>query len=285
MAGTFPTLSTGSICKYPVTRKSGWLTRVNQFVDFTEQRWVVRQPLMDVVFEYRNLSRADIATLKTFFETQLGAYDTFEVDFDGIAYQNMVFDQDDFSPVEDREPNRFSISFKMKQTRPNGWFEAPTDISGSVQSYPFVSSNVVTNRFVATQRPWTGGETYYTNKVDLEVGYRYSYYWLQTPLVKYELNYPALNEAEAQTLENFFQSMHGRMYHFNFDDPDAYVAARQTPYSWMTPNPSYKQISNCRFDMDKIEITYAQPGQWATKVYIAQFIPPPSPYDTQGLPT
>jgi hypothetical protein len=259
------------------------LTRVNQFVDFSEQRWVVRQPLAEFVFKYRDVSRADVATLKEFFEAQLGAYDTFTVEFDGIEYKDMVFDQDNFSPVEDREPNRFSLEFKLKQTRPNGWFVAPIDKAALVPTYPFATNDGSPSSFrmVVTQKPWTGGETYYTNKVDLESGTRYSYSWIQTPLRRWELNYPTIGEDEAATLENFFHAMHGRMYHFKFHDPELYLAARSDPFSWESPDPSYAPIDNCRFDMDSIEITYVQPGQWSTKIYVAEYVPS----NLDGLPS
>jgi hypothetical protein len=283
MGGTWPLLESGSICKYPVTRRSGWLTRVNCFVDFSEQRWVVRQPLVEFIFKYRNVSRADVAALRVFFETQLGAYDTFVVEFDGITYQDMVFDQDNFSPVEEQEPNRFSLEFKLKQTRPNGWFQAPVDRVLDTPAYPFIGdpATISITHGVITQRPWTGTETYFTNKIDLESGTRYSYAWLPTPLRRWELNYPTITEADAVTIENFFQAMHGRMYHFYFHDPELFLLARKSPFSWAAPDPNYQPISNCRFDMDQIEIQYVQPGQWTTKVFVAEYVP--SNFD--GLPS
>ena len=285
MAGTFPVLESGAVCKYPVTLRSGWSTKVNQFVDFSEQRWVTRQPLIKLVFEYRNLSRADINTLKVFVETQLGEYDTFSVPFDGYQYDNMVFDQDDFRPIEDKEPNRFSVTLKMRQMRPNGWFNAPIDVVGSTPNYPFITGVVATvspiTYGVITQRPWTGGERYFTNKVDLETGYRYSYAWTQTPLQRWELNYPVITEVEADIIRNFFDAMHGRMYHFNFDDPDLYILARQSPYSWTSPDPSYESIPNCRFDSDDLDVVYVGPGQWSTKTYVAAYLAS----NLQGLPS
>jgi Conserved hypothetical protein 2217 (DUF2460) len=291
MAGTFPILSSGSAYKYPLNRKSGWLTRVNQFVDFTEQRWVTRQPLVAFVLQYKNISRADLATLKSFFDAQLGGYDnTWTMDFDGYVFNDMVFDQDDFRPVEEDEPNRFSITFKVKQTRISGWFSLPLESTSSIPTYPFIGPDgtPTSGPAVITQRPWTGGESWYTNKVSLETGAYYSYAWIQEPLMRWELNYPAITEADAAVLEKFFHQCHGRMYDFNFHDPELFLLARESPHSWASPDPGYSPVPNCRFDMDDIEIQYVQPGQWATKIYVAQFAPslnPNSTRNTQGLPT
>ncbi len=260
MAGTFPVLEDGQVCKYPVASTSSWVTRVNQFVDFSEQRWVNRQPLRRFVFQYKDISAADLATLKAFFETQKGMFDTFTVPFDGGTFENMVFEHDDFMPVEDRFPNRYSLTLRMKQTRPNGWFYT---ISGT-PAYPQINGGII------TQRPWTKGEMFFTSKIDLESGGRYSYAWRSDPLRKWELNYPVIEQSEGYSIGLFFEQMHGRMTSFDFDDPDLYLAARRSPHSFASPDPAYQAIPNCRFDMDEFTLQYVQLNYCSCKVTIVE---------------
>lgn len=260
MAGTFPILEDGQVCRYPVNSTTAWVTRVNQFVDFTEQRWVTRQPLRKLVFAYRDVSAADTAVLRAFFETQKGMFDTFTVPFDGGTFENMVFEQDDFSPVEDKFPNRYSFTLKMKQTRPNGWFYT----SSGTPQYPQIYHGVI------TQKPWTQGERFYTAKIDLESGGRYSYAWRDEPLRKWELTYSVIELQEGYDLALFFEQMHGRMTSFNFDDPTLYLAAIQPPYSAMSPNPAYASIPNCRFDMDEFTLEYVQFNYCSCKVTVVE---------------
>lgn len=271
MAGLFPTLEDGQICRYPVDAKSAWVTRVNQFVDFTEQRWVVRQPLQSFVFKYNHVSRADTNVIREFFRTQKGMFDGFTVVFDGFEYQNMYFDQDEFMPVEeDKWPNRFTFSLKLKQARPNGWFwisDNPDE-----QDLPFIAGGVT------TQTPWTSGETFFTSKIDLETGSRYSYNWIakegeatEEPLRRWEINYAHITHDEAVVLFVFFHQMHGRLRPFRMHDPDLYVQSRQAPFSPESPDPNYKVFPNCRFDMDEINLNYLGPNEYSTKLLIAEF--------------
>ncbi len=262
MSGIFPTIEDGQVTRYPVQNKSSWVARVNQFADFSEQRWVTRQPLAEFVFRYRDVSRADVETLRNFFRAQKGAYDDFTLVFDGYEYQNMVFDQDVFEPVEESMPNRFSLELKLKQTRPNGWFWIP---SPSDDTYPHINLGVL------TQRPWTNGETFHTNKIDMETGRRYSYAWIQEPIKQWALNYPVITHDEAATLLKFFHKMHGRYGTFKFDDPEEWHIARSDPFSSSNPDPLYQPHQNCRFDMDDISLEYLGPNHYATKILITEF--------------
>lgn len=244
MPSQFPTLEDGQVCRYPVQRNANWLTKVNQFVDFSEQRWVSRLPLAAFVFQYNNISRADMIALRDFFEIQKGSYDTFTIEFDGQLYEDMVFDQDDFAPQETK-PDRYSLSLKLKQTRPSGIL---LGYDGN-PVYPTIANGVM------TQKPWTPGEAYSTNKVDLEIGIRYADYWLENPLRRFVINYPVITDEERIKIENFFHAMHGRMKTFKFVDPDP-------------PNTEYPK---CRFDMDELLVEYKGPNHNSLRVQIAEF--------------
>lgn len=115
----FPTLSSGQVAQYPATRINGSATRVIAFADDSEQRYRVRAPLASFVLAFTRLSAADLATLRTFFDSMKGRFDsTFSLTFDGEDYDYMTLEQDAFAYSE-RGEGRFDVTLSMRQTRKN----------------------------------------------------------------------------------------------------------------------------------------------------------------------
>jgi len=119
VAGTFPTLAAGQIAQHPITRKRSFGVRVLQFGNDTEQRFVRHAPLSEWNLTYRDLKAADVATLRTFFDSQKGQFDkSWDITIAGVSYQNMTFLQDDFPPVETKG-TRHSLTLRARQVRKN----------------------------------------------------------------------------------------------------------------------------------------------------------------------
>lgn len=115
MAGSFPTLASGSVAKFPTTRAVGFDTEVERFLNDKEQRYANRRALVAFDLVFSSLSAADVATLRTFFETQKGQLDsTWTLAFDGTTYSNMVFIHDDFTATE-MKPKRWSVRLRCVQ--------------------------------------------------------------------------------------------------------------------------------------------------------------------------
>lgn len=116
MPTTFPTLRSGSF-RFPLTRTKAYKTGVLRFVNGSEQRWKSVTKLEPFVLEYRNLHGYDLSILREFFRSAKGAYTTdIELTINGTTYSNLALDQDDFTPTQ-TGPNKFSITFRLKQTK------------------------------------------------------------------------------------------------------------------------------------------------------------------------
>ena len=135
MANVFPTLSSGSMrvsptlatnamVQYPLTLVNSYVVRVIQFLDDSEQRFVVRGPLFGATLEFHGLNGADLSVLREFFYEMRGGYvdaalvNTFSIKLAGITYNYCIFDTDDFAVQTDRAENS-SVSLKVMQVRPN----------------------------------------------------------------------------------------------------------------------------------------------------------------------
>jgi hypothetical protein len=113
----FPSVRSGSVALYPVTRAREYLTRVVQFSDDSEQRWRVRHPLARFMLEFNDVNGNELSEILEFWRSMKGRFDaTWEIAIGGQTYQNMAFDSDDFSFVENR-PNRYTVRLSCIQTR------------------------------------------------------------------------------------------------------------------------------------------------------------------------
>jgi hypothetical protein len=97
---SFPTLSTGSIACYPLTRTVSMDTTVHQFENDTEQRYRSRKELVGLELVFENVRTTDWTLIQTFFDDHDGGFAPFEVTVNGIMYSNCVFVDDSLSKTE-----------------------------------------------------------------------------------------------------------------------------------------------------------------------------------------
>jgi hypothetical protein len=114
--------------------------------------------------------------------------------------------------------------------------------------YPVLGTGAV------CQRPYTVSITYITLVGDIPTSnYRWTGDERTTPIRSWDLDYPAITEAEAAELETFFvDTAIGRFVDFPFTDPEG--------VEW----PSV------RFDQDDLVISYVAPGHFSTKVRLIE---------------
>lgn len=245
MPAAFPLLSSGYLCHYPVIRRRTFKTTTISFGDGSEQRWASRRALADFSLAFLNASRADMVRLRDFFVSMKGAYDhSWSLTVDGITYPNCAFEDDRFPVAVEQKPNRWSGTFKIRQTLPS--LANPAMLVNP--SFP----KIIEGAWV-TQRPYTEAPEFITSKIDLDCGERISGYELGTPTWYIEVNYPCIDHDEAADVESFFDSMAGRLRAFSFTDDSGIVHL------------------NCHFGVDEIAVTYVAPGQYSIKLPIVEF--------------
>lgn len=119
-----PTVSASMLAMYPATLRYSYVTRVNQFVNDSEQRWVSRKSLFSAVLEYHSVNGYDLSLVRAFFNTMLGKASssdlthTFSINVLGTTYSYCVFDQDELA-VQEEPGNKYSFSLSLLQVRPN----------------------------------------------------------------------------------------------------------------------------------------------------------------------
>lgn len=245
MAGTFPNLASGQVCFYPVERNLAIRTRVHRFANDQQQRWQTAPILNGWSLQYRRLSAADLGTLRTFFETQKGAFDkTWTFPFAGTNYTAMAFDQDDFTFTEDAAAiGRYSLNLRLRQVAKSGSYA-----TGLTASFPAIRTGVV------TQLPFTTSLRFKTLRNDLPGGQRYSYAARSTPLRAWTLEFAAITPTELATLFDFFAAMLGGLRQFSFTDPRDGVT-----------------YTKCAFASEQLDIRYLSAGACQTRVDIEEF--------------
>lgn len=104
-----------------------------------------------------------------------------------------------------------------------------------------------------SQLPFVRITRFHTTKSDVESGKRYTYADRATPLMGWELVYPAVTHAERDSIDNFFRDRGGRYETFDFTDPETGTA--------------YTKV---RFNMDELEIEYLGPSHDSMKVRLIE---------------
>lgn len=242
MAGTFPTLSSGSVALAPVNKSVSRLTRVLEFDDESEQRFSRSPLLASFELQFRGVKASDRDLIADFHEVQKGAFDSsWTFPFDAHSYTSMAFEEDEFRQTETR-PGRWDLAFRIRQTKQS-------------LSVPSVSAVYPTiNGGVRTQRPFTRTARYRTSRNDMESGLRYAYSHRDDPLWSWTNSYPVITPTEAGTLLNFFVAMGGKYNTFSFTDPE-----------------DLSVHSNCRFGQDSITIQYVSVSHRSTTTTVEEF--------------
>lgn len=115
-------LSADSFAMYPATLSTKFVTRVNQFVNDSEQSWTVADALKEFELQYSRVNGYDTSLMMRFFTTQKGKYtstnltSTFSVQLYGNIYLYCVFDQDELIPTIG-QGETYEFTLKIKQVR------------------------------------------------------------------------------------------------------------------------------------------------------------------------
>lgn len=116
---SFPSLSHGSAALYPLTAGQRYPARILQFGDDGEQRFRLSAPLRKFRLVYEQISAADVATVRTFFDSMKGAFDaTWDLTIAGTTYSYLAFETDALV-VTERSVNLFDIALDIRQVRKN----------------------------------------------------------------------------------------------------------------------------------------------------------------------
>ena len=114
---SFPTLHRGAEAHVGTTRTVKQAVEIVQFADDSEQRWIKSPPLNRFTLVFRYLDGVDVSNIRQFFNDQKGRFGTdWDITINGDLYENMTFDQDDFSPTEPADkPELFHLTLKARQ--------------------------------------------------------------------------------------------------------------------------------------------------------------------------
>lgn len=232
------------VLRTPVVRTLAMPTRVVEFLDGSEQRWVEGDPLNAFALEFQNASAAEVTAVENWFASVKGAFDTTWsfTSVDGVTYPDMALEHDEL-PLVERAAARFGFSVKMRQVAPDGDYSATAD-----PVYPALPNGVY------TQRPFTRNTRFRTVRNDLDSGPRYARYEWGTPKRAWICDYPVLTLAELEGRLAFFIAMRGRYRGFEFHDPEL-----------------DDDFANCRFDTDQFVARALGAGQWAVTLPVAEF--------------
>ena len=93
----FPKLKTGAVAQYPATRETEFATRVQRYLDLSEQRYRDRtSSRMRWSVELSRLTDNELGTLVRFFEEQRGRFGSFDFEnpWTGAVVTGCRFEQD-----------------------------------------------------------------------------------------------------------------------------------------------------------------------------------------------
>jgi hypothetical protein len=238
VAGSLPTVRGGVQCLYPVTRRVEFLTDVAIALDSTEQRFKRRPALTTFELPYRRITLADTNTMRAFFASQKGTFDsTWDFTLGSTTYSAMTFLDPDFAAREEADaPTYYSFTLRARQTQNTG------QTAGSPgAAFPALSSGL------RAQLPYTTIRRASVMVNDNPMGPRYAWTWFGGSLSGFptgllhgwELTFPVLTDADLSTIETHFRNQWGRWSGFSFTDPDD-----STTYT------------KCRYDQDVLAVSH-----------------------------
>lgn len=118
---SFPALFSGSVSLYPLTRSRRFPVEIQQWSDFTEQRWVrsAELQLSRIQLTIDDVNATDKAAIVSFFEGRKGSFDaTWDITIGGTTYEYLAFDSDELACTESTD-GLWSIRVTAVQTRKN----------------------------------------------------------------------------------------------------------------------------------------------------------------------
>ncbi len=116
---SFPALFSGSVSLYPLTRGRRMPVAIQEWSDFSEQRWRRSAELARIQLTFDDVATADKEAIVTFFEERKGSFDaTWDITVGGSTYSYMAFDSDELTCPEST-PGLWSLQLTAVQTRKN----------------------------------------------------------------------------------------------------------------------------------------------------------------------
>jgi hypothetical protein len=96
-------------------------TTVQQFEGDSEVRWMSQLPVVKFTLVYNEIDIASVNILRSLFESQTGqSTSVFTLTLDmwtgsDQVYNNLLFDTDTFSAIQDKMPNHWTVTLPMRQ--------------------------------------------------------------------------------------------------------------------------------------------------------------------------
>jgi hypothetical protein len=116
---SFPALFSGVVSLYPLTRGRRQPVAIQQWSDFSEQRWVQSAEVARFQLTIEDVNATDKATIVTFFENRKGSFDaTWDITIGSDTYDYMAFEDDELNCTESTD-GLWSIRVAAVQTRKN----------------------------------------------------------------------------------------------------------------------------------------------------------------------
>lgn len=257
MAEQFPTITSGAVAKYPLTRSVQHRTQVWTFVDLTEQRFSKGNGgRAAFTLVYNNIKTADKETLRAFFASTFGSYDhTWSITLPDpspgspTTYTNMQFLANQQFAAVNISPDRWRVTLKCRQTITSletaGSAGSGGDFGGHSVYPPINAAGIITGY------PYGEEDDFVVQQAELDAGFSYASPQNENRMMKFTLTYPVISRAEVDVVETFFNAMRGRTGDFDFTDDNGTV--------WV----------NTRFDMDQLDIVYNEPGSHSLTVKLS----------------
>ena len=118
----FPTLTSGAVTCYPLTRRHNFRTRVFIFEDLSEQRFSMGTDLAEFELVFNSLSTVDKETVRDFYNSARGAYTTTWMITlpdplgDTNVWYGMQFLPQQLFQATETVTGRWNFSLKIRQT-------------------------------------------------------------------------------------------------------------------------------------------------------------------------
>lgn len=116
---SFPALFSGSVSLYPLTRGRRMPVAIQEWSNFTEQRWRRSAELARIQLTFDDVSTGDKEAIVSFFEQRKGTFDaTWDITVGATTYFYMAFESDELSCTESIN-GLWSLRLTAVQTRKN----------------------------------------------------------------------------------------------------------------------------------------------------------------------
>lgn len=209
MAGTFPTLSFGSVALYPLQRSLSAGVKITRFLDDTEQRVRTAPFLNSWIVQLGQIKLVDIQAIQAFFGTQKGPFDASWIwPIDGTSWTSTVY-QDDSLTCTQTDQGVWTATFNIRQTK-----KSSTYATGSLSAWPTINGGV------RVQLPFTNVSAFLTTKNQMPTGLQYAWTWRASPLMSWPLQYPLTTSTECGALFDAYAKALGAYHTFSFTDPN-----------------------------------------------------------------